>query len=403
MTHVERGGMPRRILLIGGVDLELEPNHRFFHVADFIAARTDEVVFVSVSNLYGGPPVGFVRKMIQSIRNLLFDRRQEYLEGNVRHVVIRKLKLPQFLQNAVGDLWAYLVLPGWLKRERFTHCIYTFPHYAFMVRLLKRRGVVEKVVFDDCDYFAAHLDAADRLSAAVLTRKERWAATTADGVVSVSTPLAALRREQGAEPVIVVPNGVMLEQFAAGRDKVPHPPTLLYIGLLSEAWGVDLMLRALPLVREAVPDVRFLIVGDGYYRPGLENLAAELSLGEAVTFCGRQPHDQLASYIRQADVGVALYEPREFVKFASPMKVREYMAAGLPVLTTRVGQAEEVIEESGAGELVERTPEAVATAAVKLLSDPALRQRYSQNAIRYTENADWESVLLPLLDFIPAV
>ena len=79
------------------------------------------------------------------------------------------------------------------------------------------------------------------------------------------------------------------------------------------------------------------------------------------------------------------------------------MAAGLPVLTTRVGQAEEVIEESGAGELVERTPEAVAAAAIKLLTDPALRQRYSENAIRYTENADWESVLLPLLDFIPAV
>lgn len=392
-----------RILVIGGVDVEQEPNHRFFHVVDFLAAHYDEVVFVSTANLYGGPPVGFAQKMLKSFKNMLTDRRKEYRQGNVHHVIVRKLKLPILLQNLFGDLWIYTALPGWLKKERFTTCLYTFPQTAFVTGLLKRRGVIEKMVYDDCDYFPAHLDAAGRLSAAALTWKERCAATQADGVISVSTPLAALRRQQGVKNVIVVPNGVVLENLVEARRKEPHPPTLLYIGMLSEAWGVDLMLEALPLVRQAIPDVRFVIVGDGDFREALEAQARALGLDNAVSFCGRQPHDQLVTYIRQADVGVALYKPREFIHYASPMKIREYMAAGLPVITTRIGQGEEVIRESSAGELVERTPDAIAAAAIKLLRDADLRQRYAENAVHYTQNADWNSVLEPVLDFINTV
>ena len=392
-----------RILVIGGVDIDLEPNHRFFHVVDFLAAHYDEVVFVSTANLYGGPPVGFAKKMLKSFQNMLTDRRKEYWQDNVHHVIVRKLKLPIFLQNLAGDLWIYMTLPGWLKNDRFTTGLYTFPQTAFATRLLKRRGVIQKMVYDDCDYFPAHLDAAGRLSAALLTWKERRAATQADGVISVSTPLAALRREQGVKNVIVVPNGVVLDNLTGAREKEPHPPTLLYVGMLSEAWGVDLMLEALPLVREAIPDVRFVVVGDGDFREALEAQTRALGLENAVSFCGRQPHDQLVTYIRQADVGVALYKQREFIHYASPMKIREYMAAGLPVITTRIGQGEEVIEESGAGELVERTPDAIAAAAIKLLNDADLRQQYADNAVRYTQDADWNSVLEPVLDFINTV
>ncbi|HML20747.1 MAG TPA: glycosyltransferase family 4 protein [Aggregatilinea sp.] len=396
-------GTRTRILVIGGVDVEQEPNHRFFHVVDFLAAHYDEVVFVSTANLYGGPPIGFAQKMLKSFMNVLTDRRKEYRQQNVHHIIVRKLKLPMFLQNLAGDLWIYTVLPGWLKKERFETCIYSFPQTAFVTGLLRRRGVAKKLVYDDCDYFPAHLDAAGKLSAAALTWKERRAATQADGVISVSTPLAALRREQGVKNVIVIPNGVVLDNLTGARQKEPHPPTLLYIGMLSEAWGVDLMLDALPLVREAIPDVHFVIVGDGDYREALEEKARALGLENSVSFCGRKPHSELISYIRQADVGVALYKQREFIHYASPMKVREYMAAGLPVLTTRIGQAEEVIEESNAGELVERTPEAIAAAAIKLLKDDDLRAQYAENAVRYTENADWNSVLEPVLDFINTV
>ncbi|WP_119069582.1 glycosyltransferase family 4 protein [Aggregatilinea lenta] len=392
-----------RILVIGGVDIDLEPNHRCFHVVDFLAAHYDEVVFVSTANLYGGPPVGFAQKMLQSAKNLLTDRRREFRQGNVRHVVVRKLKLPILLQNFFGDFWVFMVLPGWLKKDRFTTCLYTFPQTAFVTGLLRRRGTIRKLVYDDCDYFPAHLDAAGRLSAAALTWKERRAATQADGVISVSTPLAALRREQGVKKVIVVPNGVVLDNLTGAREKEPHPPTLLYVGMLSEAWGVDLMLEALPLVREAIPDVRFVVVGDGDFREALEAQTRALGLDNAVSFCGRQPHDQLVTYIRQADVGVALYKQREFIHYASPMKIREYMAAGLPVITTRIGQAEEVIEESDAGILVERTPDSIAQAAIALLNDADLRQRYANNAVQYTEDADWNSVLEPVLEFINTV
>jgi glycosyltransferase involved in cell wall biosynthesis len=389
----------KRMLMVADVDLRIRPNHRFFHIVDYFSSRFREVDFVSYANLYGGPPASLPKKVAKTIHNLLYDRRRIHREGNVRHIVIRRLKLPQSLQNLLGDLWAYVNLPEWLKHNHYDLCLYSHPHNVFLVSLLKRFKVVEKIIYDDCDFFPDHLDATGRLSSAVLSWKERLAVTRADGVVSVSEPLARLRRDQGARNVIVVPNGIALDDLLDMGDREPHPPTLIYIGGLREAWGIDLVLKALPLIKREIPDIRFIIVGSGEYMGELENLAMRLGLRETVTFCGEQPHDELSKYLRQADVGVATYKVRRFVHYASPLKIREYMAAGLPVITSRIGQAEEIVKASGAGQLVDGSPTSIASAAVKILSDQELCEEYSTNAVRYAASLDWGTVLRPVLDF----
>jgi len=360
----------------------------------------EEVDFVSYANLYGGPPISLLKKIPRGLHHLMCDRRQIHQEGNVKHIIIRRLKLPQFLQNLLGDLWAYANLPKWLKNNHYDFCLYSHPHNVFLVSLLKRFKAVEKVFYDDCDFFPDHLDARDPLSSMVLSWKERLAVTKADGVISVTEPLARLRKSQGARNIIVVPNGVVLDHFLEVRQKEPHRPTLVYIGLLSEAWGVDLILKALPLIRREIPDVRFIIVGSGEYRCELESLSTRLGLQEVVTFFGKQPYSELSKYTRQADVGVATYKARRFIEYASPLKIREYMAAGLPVIASKIGEAEKIIKSSGAGELVDNSPTSIASAAIKILSDQKLCEEYSENAIRYAANLDWGTVLEPTLGFI---
>jgi glycosyltransferase involved in cell wall biosynthesis len=75
------------------------------------------------------------------------------------------------------------------------------------------------------------------------------------------------------------------------------------------------------------------------------------------------------------------------------------MAAGLPVITSRIGQAEEIVKASGAGQLVDGSPTSIASAAVKILSDQELCEEYSTNAVRYAASLDWGTVLRPVLDF----
>jgi glycosyltransferase involved in cell wall biosynthesis len=255
-------------------------------------------------------------------------------------------------------------------------------------------------VYYDIDYFPDHVDGRDPVSRRVLAWREKFAARHADGVISVSKPLAELRKSQGARKVITIPNGVVLDRFVEARVKEPHPPTLLYVGLLSEAWGVDLALQALPLIRQQVPDVRFHIVGGGPYAGELKRLTSELGLEDVVTFFGSKPYGEVARYMRQADVGLAIYKPRKFVRFASPMKIKDYLAAGLPVITTPIGESEEIIKESGAGELVSCSPPEIAAAAVKILTDRQLAEAYTAAALCYAPRLDWNVVLEPALDFI---
>ena len=214
----------KKILMLAEVDLRIVPNHRFFHLVKYFSSKFEHVDFVSYANLYGGPSTSLLRKIIKSIRNLLFDRRQVYRRGNIRHIVIRRLKLPNFLQILLGDLWIYVNLPKWLKNGNYNFCLYSHPHNFFLVSLLKKHNAFEKVFYDDCDFFPDVPGARGPVSSFVIAWKERLAVTKADGVISVSYPLAALRRSQGAKNVIVVPNGVVLEHFLDARQKEKHCP-----------------------------------------------------------------------------------------------------------------------------------------------------------------------------------
>jgi glycosyltransferase involved in cell wall biosynthesis len=72
------------------------------------------------------------------------------------------------------------------------------------------------------------------------------------------------------------------------------------------------------------------------------------------------------------------------------------MAAGLPVIATRVGEIAKVIEESQAGVIIDFTPEAFAEAVIELFADPKRYEMYSVNAIQCAMTYDWEQVLAPL-------
>jgi len=269
-----------------------------------------------------------------------------------------------------------------------------------LVSLLRKRKAFEKVFYDDCDFFPDSPAAKGPASSFALAWKERLAVTKADGVISVSYPLAALRKNQGAKKVIVAPNGVVLEHFLEARQKEKHPRTLVYMGLLSEAWGVDLVLEALPLIRKEISDIRFLIIGYGVNMQKLMDLATALGVKDIVAFLGKQAHDKLSKYLKQADIGIAVFKARRFNEYACHLKIREYMAAGLPVIVSKIGEGEQIIEASGAGELVDNSPESIASAAIKMLIDQNLRKKFSENSVRYAANFEWNIILERVFRFI---
>ena len=136
------------------------------------------------------------------------------------------------------------------------------------------------------------------------------------------------------------------------------------VGSLTRRKGVDDLLRAASLIRDAVPGARFLLVGRGDQRRQLEATARLLDLGDSVRFLGfrRDVQEILAG----SDL---LVLPSHWEGFG--LVLLEAMNAGLPVVGTRRGAIPEVVRDGETGLLVPpNDPEALATALIRLLSHP---------------------------------
>ena len=240
---------------------------------------------------------------------------------------------------------------------------------GMQLKMLRRAAVL---IYEDLDYFPG--DARTPLGKAVVIAAERLCVRRSDGVISVGHRLARLRRSQGGKVVTVIPNGADLTLF--NRPRVPHRRfALVYSGSLADWSGLDLVLRSLTLLRDRIPDVRFIIAGDGPRRSTLEEIATRLRLEENVEFLGRVSYGDLPDVFAQADVGVAMLAPTDLTRPAFPLKLAEYLVAGLPVIVTADTEMGDLVEASGAGFSVPYEEDAVAQGIIRLQPGSPLHGR----------------------------
>jgi sugar transferase (PEP-CTERM/EpsH1 system associated) len=190
---------------------------------------------------------------------------------------------------------------------------------------------------------------------------------------------AALRPRVGGRPISAIPNGVDLDYFdgSASGEAPPGEPTLVFTGVMDYFPNVDgvrwFCADVLPRVRQAVPDVRFLIVGRNPTRAVLE-----LGRRPGVEVTGAVP--DVRPYLRRASLGVVPLRIARGVQ----NKVLEAMAMGLPVVAT--GPAVEGIEpgpDDGVGAADD--PRELARRIVDLLGDPARRADAARRAREFVE------------------
>lgn len=195
--------------------------------------------------------------------------------------------------------------------------------------------------------------------------------------------------EDGAQPekLGVIPNGIDFERYsAAALNRGAHPPTVALIGRVVPIKDVKTYIRAIAIVRDAVPDVQALLLGptdeDPRYFAECQNLVHHLGLQNYFTFAGPV---QVADYLGRLDAVVLTS-----ISEAQPLVILEAGAAGVPSVVTDVGACREMIygdrrekELLGAGGEVTplANPTATAHALVRLLTDPAHWDR-SSRAIR---------------------
>ncbi len=148
----------------------------------------------------------------------------------------------------------------------------------------------------------------------------------------------------------------------------------------NEFKGVDTVIRALPTILKALPDLRYAVVGDGEIRPNLETLAAEVGVTQNVTFLGEVSDAELAELYRRCDLFVlpSRGQERQGVVGGEGFG-RVYVEAALagkPVVGSLSGGASEAVLDGKTGLLVNPdSTDDVANAVLTILQDPQLAAR----------------------------
>ncbi|MCA1782049.1 MAG: glycosyltransferase family 4 protein [Intrasporangiaceae bacterium] len=214
------------------------------------------------------------------------------------------------------------------------------------------------------------------------------AARRATVMTAVSQPVAAwLGVATGhSDHVIVLPNGVDPARFHPQPIREQGPFTVGFVGTLKPWHGVDVLVQAMASLRRERSDLRLLLVGDGPQATDI--LATADRMDVPVEHTGALAPADVPRHLARMDIACAPYPATGDVSYFSPLKVLEYLAAGVPVIASEIGQLPHLLDAGRCGVL---TPpgdaDALASAIDDLLADrdrrTALAHRGRQRVERH--------------------
>ncbi len=271
-------------------------------------------------------------------------------------------------------------------RPELVHCGHILPE-APVAWLLKKRFGIPYIVYVHGEEVS-------------IQRHYKWKRrlmprlyNAAAAVVANSANSKELVIELGVDPglVHVVNPGVEIDRFRPGPRRPDGEIRLLSVGRLQPRKGHSQVLRAMALVKDRLPQLRYWIAGTGGILEELKALSAELELGDRVRFLGYVPENELPLLYRQCDLFILAnrrLSDDDMEGFG--IVFLEAAASGLPVIGGKSGGVPDAVDDGGNGILVDtEDPVQIAEALGKLVTDDELRSRMATAGRAWAESFTW--------------
>lgn len=309
-------------------------------------------------------------------------------------ITVREFPVTSLYQpNAVRQM---LALARYLRATR-TQILHSYNFYSNMIALPAARLAGVPVVIASIRDQGVYMSRAQKIA-------HKWAGRLADRVLVNADSIRDWLVEEGFQPdkIVTIRNGIDIDRFKLATPDSgiraefsiePDAPLVVMLSRLNPQKGVDDYLKAAALVCRRHPRARFLLVGgkfrsfqriitpDDAYHARLKRLSERLGMSRNIIFAGRR--SDVAEILSDATLSV-LPSYSEGI----PNSLVESMAAGLPVVATRVGGIPELVRDGKDGYLVPpREPRLLADRIDSLLTDTALARRFGESGrLRVTQS-----------------
>ena len=270
-------------------------------------------------------------------------------------------------------------------RRRYDLYISGVPHLVLLGLLLRRAGLARSTVYWTHDYHPARFK--NKLLNWLYLKLDEICATHSDYTWNVVSEIGEHRTRRGiATPpdrVLIVGDPVEAGQMQWLAPEDIPAASVVNSGLVQPGYGFDLLLEALPLIVDKVPELKVTVTTYQKLPDELERRINDLGLASSFHMMGFIPdEDEYTRVLQRHRVGLALYEPKAGThKRYSESRAKSYLARGVPVIITRVAPISSEIEKSGAGIVIEYDSQELAEAIVRLVSDDESYRRCRDNAI----------------------
>jgi len=230
----------------------------------------------------------------------------------------------------------------------------------------------------------------------VLKHIEQLALRNADRAITVTEALKQRFAERGArgDRITVVLTGNPADFHQLGDTPARGPEdrsfTLITHGTIEDRYGHDTILQALALVRDELPDLRFVFTGRGRGLPRVLELIDQLGLNDIVRFEGMVSENRLNELLRSADVGIVSQKASSYSHLVHTNKMVDFWTFGLPTIHSRLHA---VADQYGEGPLEfyePDDPQDLARAIRQLHYDSDRRAELVENGRRALREHGWE-------------
>lgn len=176
-------------------------------------------------------------------------------------------------------------------------------------------------------------------------------------------------------------------------------PKLVYVGRLVKEKSVEILVKAISMVIKESSDVKLIIIGDGPERTYMEDLVKSLGLSGNIKFEGFVPYHKVPQYLAESSVFILPSRAE-----GTPNALLQAMAAGLPIIATKVGGIPELVKDRVEGFLIPPNDvHSLAKAIITLTTDRELAKKFGSNARKKAEMFRTENIVKEYVKLLNAV